>query len=64
MAVAKLLSKRELEVACHLLDGKTYREIASGLFVSPHTVRDHIKAIYAKLEVHSRAELVKKMLAR
>ncbi|MEL7064786.1 MAG: LuxR C-terminal-related transcriptional regulator [Bacteroidota bacterium] len=36
--------------------------MAEALFVSGHTIRTHIKHIYAKLHVHSRAEAVKKAL--
>ncbi len=54
-----MLSARELEVLNMLCDGLNYRVIAQKLFVSGHTVRAHIKNIYKKLHVHSRAEAVK-----
>ena len=34
-------------------------DIADDLGVSPHTVRSHVKNLYAKLEVHSRAQAVR-----
>jgi DNA-binding CsgD family transcriptional regulator len=48
------LSRREAEVLALLADGWTNREIASELFVSPHTVKKHVERIYGKLGVHSR----------
>jgi hypothetical protein len=38
-------------------------EIATALRLSPHTVRDHVKAIFHKVEVSSRGELVAKLFA-
>jgi DNA-binding NarL/FixJ family response regulator len=56
------LSDRETEVLQLLCDGADYRQIAEKLFVSTNTVKAHIKNIYKKLHVHSRAEAVKKAL--
>lgn len=50
------LSDREQEVYALLCEGKNYREIADALFVSPNTVRFHLKNIYRKLGVKSRHE--------
>lgn len=55
-----LLTARENEVLQLLYEGDTYQSIAEKLAVSRHTVHDHIKHIYQKLEVHSRAELMHK----
>ncbi|MEO1415827.1 MAG: response regulator transcription factor [Bacteroidota bacterium] len=56
------LTTRETEILRRLCEGANYKTIAEALFVSGHTIRTHIKHIYAKLHVHSRAEAVKKAL--
>jgi DNA-binding NarL/FixJ family response regulator len=50
------LSKREHEILELLIEGLTYKEIATKCFISPETMNSHIKNIYQKLNVHSRAE--------
>ena len=55
------LTPREREVAQLLTRGATNDEIGRALWISRHTVKDHVKAIYAKLEVASRAELSAKL---
>ena len=52
------LTKRELEVAKLLVDGSTYKQVAYHLKISADTVRQHIKNIYAKLQINSRIHLV------
>ncbi len=54
------LSARELEILTSLSSGKTYRLIALERFLSVETVRSHVKNIYEKLHVHSKAEAVAK----
>lgn len=56
------LSSRETEVLEYLCEGENYRAIAQALGISGDTVRAHIKNIYEKLQVHSRAEVVKKAI--
>ena len=56
------LSERETEILRLLSDGMNYRSIAEQIFLSAHTVKTHIKNIYKKLHVNSRAEAVKKAL--
>lgn len=56
------LSDRETEILRLLCEGQNYKGIAETLFVSGHTVRSHIKNIYRKLHVNSRAEAVKKAI--
>ena len=53
---AELLSARERAVLDALVDGKTYRQIGEELFISVNTVAFHVKQIYQKLHVHSRAQ--------
>ncbi|AXG69307.1 transcriptional regulatory protein DegU [Kordia sp. SMS9] len=52
------LSKREKEVLTLLAQGKTYSTIAEELFISKTTVRTHIRNIYQKLHVNSKAEAI------
>lgn len=54
------LTARELEVMELLSSGKSYSTIADQLFVDKETVKSHIKNIYLKLEVHSKAEAIEK----
>ena len=59
-----VLSKRELELLNGLVNGGSYITIANDLFISPHTVKTHIKNIYKKLHVHTRAEAVRAWLGK
>ena len=52
------LSTRQREVAELLMAGPPTNKIAAQLHISSHTLRDHIKAIFAKLGVQGRAELM------
>ncbi len=56
------LSQREQEILRLLSEGLNYRSIAEKIFLSPHTIKTHIKNIYAKLHVHTRAEAIKKAI--
>ncbi len=53
------LTKQEKEILFDLEKGLNYKEIASKKYVSPHTVRAHIRAIYEKLHVHTKLDAVK-----
>jgi len=53
-----LLTEREIDVLAGLAKGYTYAELAAQMAVSTHTVGTHVKNIYRKLEVCSRAEAV------
>jgi DNA-binding CsgD family transcriptional regulator len=57
------LTAREVQVARLVARGLSTDEIASSLFVSRHTVRDHLKAIFQKVGVSSRGELTSKLFA-
>jgi DNA-binding CsgD family transcriptional regulator len=51
------LTRRECDVVQLLAGGYSRHEIAVSLHLSPHTVDDHVKRVFAKLDVHSRSEL-------
>lgn len=53
------LSAREMEIARHLYEGDTNKDIANRLNISPETVKTHIKNIYRKLGVRNRIEATK-----
>jgi DNA-binding NarL/FixJ family response regulator len=50
------LSRRELEVVRHVAAGRTNREIAQELFLSPRTVDMHVRNVLRKLDCRSRVE--------
>ena len=54
------LSEREREILSLMLQGHKYKTIATRLFISYETVRSHVKQIYRKLHVASRAEAIMK----
>lgn len=53
-----LLSRRERQVALLLRRGKRPSEIAEQLRISPHTARNHVRAVFTKLGVRSHVELL------
>ncbi|NNF54212.1 MAG: helix-turn-helix transcriptional regulator [Acidimicrobiales bacterium] len=55
------LTRRERDVVAAIAQGGSTTEIAAKLFLSPHTVRDHIKTVFEKVGVSSRGELVAKL---
>lgn len=57
------LTERELEIAQLIARGLSTGQLAARLYLSPHTVRDHVKSIFAKAGVTSRGELVAKLYA-
>ena len=54
------LSAREKEVLNLLSRGYSNKDVAKALFISEKTVKTHLKNIYGKLSVHSRAEAILK----
>ena len=57
-----LLTEREVEVLRGIVDGFTNSEIAERMFISPSTIKTHVKHIYEKLHVSSRAEVTRRAL--
>lgn len=53
------LSRRETQILELIGDGKSRSQIAKELFIDLETVRSHIKNIYVKLDVNSRADAIK-----
>ena len=52
-----LLTPRELQIALDLASGLTTREAAAKLYLSPKTVEYHLRSVYRKLGIASRAQL-------
>jgi DNA-binding CsgD family transcriptional regulator len=57
------LTSAELRVVRAIVDGRTNREAASVLFLSPHTVDTHLRRVFSKLDINSRVELTKHFIA-
>jgi DNA-binding CsgD family transcriptional regulator len=52
-------SGRETEIAARLIEGMSYKSIGQSLFISPDTVKSHVKNIYRKTDVNKRMELIR-----
>lgn len=52
------ISDRELAVLRALADGRSNKEIAATLHISPHTVKTHVARLYEKLDARRRTEAV------
>ena len=60
-AVAALgLSPRECEILTLLASGKSNREMADALHISPNTVKTHLARVYEKLDVQRRVQAIEK----
>jgi DNA-binding CsgD family transcriptional regulator len=55
------LSGRERDVVELVAAGLGTRAIAERLFISAHTVQDHLKSVFEKIDIHSRRELLAKL---
>jgi DNA-binding CsgD family transcriptional regulator len=58
------LTPQELQIALILAGGKTTREAAAALFLSPKTIEYHLRHVYRKLDIRSREELAEAMRRR
>ncbi len=58
------LSPAEIRILEQVIEGKSNKEIAADVFLSPWTVKTHIKNIYKKMQVNSRAAAVRLALKR
>ncbi|MCP2339468.1 helix-turn-helix domain-containing protein [Actinomadura rupiterrae] len=63
IAEAYGLTPRELQVAQFVARGLSTGPVAEALVISPHTVRGHLKAVFAKVGVSSRGELTARLFA-
>ena len=61
MTAGETPSAREREVARLVLDGKTYAEIGTAIFISPRTAEHHIARIRRRLGVTTRSELLARL---
>lgn len=57
-----ILTDKEKEIVAGLVEGLSYKLIAGNLKISIETVRHHIKNIYRKLHINSKAEVISKSL--
>jgi DNA-binding CsgD family transcriptional regulator len=64
LAKAYDLTRRERQLVALMLDGLATKQLAAALCISPHTVQDHLKAIFAKTHLNSRRELVSHLAGR
>jgi DNA-binding CsgD family transcriptional regulator len=58
------LTSQELQIAMLLAGGKTTREAAVAMFLSPKTIEYHLRHVYLKLDIHSRDELARALPRR
>jgi DNA-binding CsgD family transcriptional regulator len=58
------LTPQELQIALLLAGGRTTREAAATLFLSPKTIEYHLRHVYQKLDLHSREELALSLATR
>jgi len=56
--LSERLTSREMDVLNLLVQGCSNREIADRLFISIHTVKNHITNIFQKIGVNDRSQLI------
>ena len=52
------ISNAEMRVMQMVYQGANNEEIADKLYLSPHTVKNHIKSVYIKLDIHEKSEFI------
>ncbi len=62
--IANILTKREIQIALQVANGKVNKQIAYQLHLSEWTVSTHLRRIYAKLGVKSRAQMVAYIMSK
>jgi DNA-binding NarL/FixJ family response regulator len=59
----EVLTAQELQIALTVATGLSNKEAAAQLFLSPKTVEHHLSAVYRKLEIASRGQLTRLVIA-
>ena len=54
------LTAQQIQIARQIAEGATNREVAERMFVSPRTVDYHLRNIFQRLSISSRAELIRR----
>ena len=57
------VTRREAELAALLAEGQDIQSIARRLSISEHTARQHLKCIFMKTDIHSQADLVRRIVS-
>lgn len=63
-AEKELITPREREILRLMKDGLTVKEASKKLFLSPSTIKAHLRTIYKKLQVNNRAQAVSKAIEK
>ncbi len=53
------LTPQEMQIVRHVAEGTTNKAVAAQLFISPRTVAYHLRNVFVKLGISSRAELIR-----
>ncbi len=62
-SLADRLTKREFEIACHIVNGNSIKGISADCGITEGTVKKNLSNIYGKLQINNRVELVRLILA-